>query len=475
MLNWFRTTRSRLVLLQLGILASAAAFTAVAIFELVTVPARYQEDQVLFDQWSAVANALDLQNGKVVYPPGQLPAASLGTQQPVEIDVFTTTSGLLVQTERQSLSPNYLGDLAGRVLRGAAQLGPLDVRDASGAGRRVYAAAQPLGDGPSRPQAAVIVSVATADLDTLIQRLLWALLAGSLLVIAIGGALAWALVGRTLRPVRAMAAAARAIGDQDLHSRVTVSAPADEVGELKATFNEMLDRLERSFTTLRRFTADASHELRTPLTLMRTDVDFALTRERSPDEYQRVLGRLQRELEHLGHVSEQLLLLAQADAGSLTPMRVEVDVADLVEEVGARWRRFADERAIRLQVVAPESGTMNADPNLVGQVLDNLLDNALRHGPRPGRVQLLTEQLDGEWRFDVTDEGGGVPAELRDRIFERFTRADPARNRRTGGAGLGLSLSAAIARAHGGNLELIQGAPGSGATFRLRIPAAQAE
>jgi heavy metal sensor kinase len=474
MLNPFRTTRSRLVLLQVGILTSSAALTATAIFELVTVPARYQEDQVLFDQWSAVANALDVQNGKVVYPPGQLPAASLDTQQPLEVDVFTT-SGLLVQTERQSLSPTYLGEVAASVLRNTGQLGPLDARDASGAGRRVYAAAQPLGDGPSRLQAVVIVSVATADLDTLVQRLSWALVAGSLLVIAIGGALAWALVGRTLRPVRAMAAAARAIGDQDLQSRVTVAAPADEVGELKATFNDMLDRLELSFATLRRFTADASHELRTPLTLMRTDVDFALTRERSPDEYRRVLGRLQRELEHLGHVAEQLLLLAQADAGRLRPMRAEVDVADLVEEVGARWRRFAEERAISLEVVSPESGTMKADPNLVGQVLDNLLDNALRHGPRPGHVRLRAEQLDGEWRFDVRDEGPGVPAELSDRIFERFTRGDPSRNRRSGGAGLGLSLSAAIARAHGGTLEVIQDEAGGGATFRLRIPAVEAQ
>jgi heavy metal sensor kinase len=473
MLGRFGTTRSRLVLLQVGILASSAAFTAIAIFELVTLPARYQEDQVLFDQWSAVANALDIQNGKVVYPPAHLPAASLDTQQPVEVDVFTA-SGLLVQTERQSLSPTYLGEIAGRVLHSSGQLGPLDVRDASGASRRVYAAAQPLGDNPNRREAAVIVSVATTDLDTLVQRLSWTLVAGSLLVIAIGGALAWALVGRTLRPVRAIAAAARAIGDQDLKSRVTVAAPADEVGELKSTFNDMLDRLERSFETLRRFTADASHELRTPLTLMRTDVDFALTRERSPEEYRKVLGRLQRELEHLGHVTELLLLLAQADAGSLTPIREEVDVADLVEEVGARWRRFADERAITLEVVSPESGTMHADPILVGQVFDNLLDNALRYGPQPGRVRLSAEHLDGEWRFDVSDEGPGVPAELRDRIFERFTRADPSRSRRSGGAGLGLSLSAAIARAHGGTLQLIQGEAGGGATFRLRIPAVEA-
>ena len=470
MLGSLRTTRSRLVLLQVGILATAAVLASIALFDLVTVPARNQEDQVLFDQWSAVANALDLKDGKVVYPPGQLPATSTTSQEPVEIDVFTQ-GGLLVQTQRQSLGPSYLSGLADRVLSGGGGVGPVDVRDPSGVGRRLYVAAQPLGDGAQRLQAAVIVSVGTAELDALRQRLFWTLPVGSLLVVLIGGTLAWALVGRALRPVRAIASAARAIGDKDLQSRVTVPAPPDEVGELKATFNEMLDRLERSFGSLQRFTADASHELRTPLALMRTEVEFALSRERGNQEYRRVLDGLQRELRHLGQVTEQLLLLAQADAGNLVPSPEEIDVADMVEETGARWRRAAQERDIELEVAPPTSGTMTADPDLVRRILDNLLDNAVRHSPEHGRVQLRAHQLEGEWHLEVRDEGPGVGPEIGDRIFERFARADPARSRRSGGAGLGLALSAAVARAHGGDLTLVENGPPPGSTFRLRIPA----
>jgi HAMP domain-containing protein len=264
-----RTTRGRLVLLQVLALAIASAVTATAVFELVTVPLRNQEDQALFDQWSAVAGALDLRDGHVVYPPGRLPATSPDTGQPVETDVFTA-SGLLVQTQAQSLSPAYLGQLAATVRRSGGSVGPLEVRDTSGGARRLYAAAQPLGDQPNQQRTALIVSLSSADLEALTRRLLATLLLGCLLVVGIGGGLAWVLVARTLRPVGAIAAAAREVGDQELHRRVTVPAPDDEVGELKATFNDMLDRLQRSFESLRRFTADAAHELRSPLTLMRT-------------------------------------------------------------------------------------------------------------------------------------------------------------------------------------------------------------
>ncbi|MBJ7603818.1 MAG: HAMP domain-containing protein [Candidatus Dormibacteraeota bacterium] len=457
-------------MVQVGILTIATAVTAIAIFELVTIPSSNQADQALYDQWSAVANGLDLQGGRVVYPPGRLPQTSPITQEPIEIDVFTE-SGLLVQTEKQSLSPAYLSQQAATVLHSGGRVGPLQTRDASRAGRRVYAAAQPLGDPPNQQQAAVIVSLSTADLDALRQRLLGSLLLGSGLVIVSGGVLAWLLVGRTLRPVRAIAAAARDIGDQELDRRVTVPAPPDEVGELKATFNEMLARLEKSFKSLRQFTADASHELRSPLTLMRTEVDVALTRQRTPLEYQRVLGRVQREIEHLGRVADQMLLLAQADAGQLLPQRVALDVPDLTEEVAARWRRTALERGIELRVDAPEAGIVLADPDLVRRVLDNLLDNALRHSPETGQVNLSAARQGQEWWFEVSDEGAGVPIGIRESVFERFTRADSARGRRSGGAGLGLALSAAVARAHGGTLELLDDPAEMGATFRLRLAA----
>jgi signal transduction histidine kinase len=416
-----RSTRARLVLLQMGILAVAVVVAAAAVFELVTVPARNQVDQALFDQWSAVGNALDLRDGQVVYPPGQLPATAAGTGQPVEIDVFTR-SGLLIQTQAQSLSPTYLGEMAGRVLGGAAA-GPIDVRDAAGRPRRLYAAVQPVGD----QRAALIVSMSSADLETLTRRLLGTLLAGGVLLVAIGGGLAWALV------------------------------------------SNLLGRVERSFETQRQFTADASHELRAPLTLMRTEVEVALARDRPAAEYVAALDRVHGELDHLGRVVDHLLLLARADAGRLVPQPVTVDVADFVEESAARWRGPALARGVSIEVDAPASGTLAADPHLLRGVVDNLLDNAVRHSPPGGRIDVSACRHGGLWLFDVADHGPGVPRAQRARIFERFTRLDPARSRGAGGAGLGLALSAAVARAHGGTLELVE-TGGPGARFRLRLP-----
>jgi signal transduction histidine kinase len=416
-----RSTRARLVLLQMGILAVAAAIAAIAVFELVTGPARNQVDQALFDQWSAVGNALDLRDGQVVYPPGRLPDTAAGTGQPIEIDVYTR-SGLLIQTPAQSLSPAYLSQVADRVL-GGASVGPIDVRDAAGGPRRLYAAVQPVGD----QRAALIVSTSSADLETLTQRLLATLVGGGVLLVAIGGGLAWALV------------------------------------------SNLLGRVERSFETLRRFTADASHELRAPLTLMRTEVEVALTRERPAAEYVATLDRVHGELDHLGRVVDHLLLLAQADAGRLVPQPVVVDVADFVEESAARWRGPAAARGVTIAVDAPASGTLAADPHLLRRVLDNLLDNAVRHSPPGGRIDVSACRHDGQWLFDVADRGPGVPPAQRDRIFQRFTRVDPARSRGAGGAGLGLALSAAVARAHGGTLDLLE-TDGPGARFRLRLP-----
>jgi signal transduction histidine kinase len=137
--------------------------------------------------------------------------------------------------------------------------------------------------------------------------------------------------------------------------------------------------------------------------------------------------------------------------------------------VAVRWRRAADERGVELVVEAPASGTLEAGPHLLRRVLDNLLDNAVRHSPDVGRVVLAARRDGGGWLFEVADQGTGVSPELRGRIFERFARADPARSRSSGGAGLGLALSAAVARSHGGSLELLDdGRPG--ATFRLRLP-----
>jgi len=290
-------------------------------------------------------------------------------------------------------------------------------------------------------------------------------------VVLVAAALGHWLAGRALAPVGVMAATARDLTEHDLHRRIELHLPpGDELGELGATFNAMLDRLETAFAGLQRFTADAAHELRAPLALMRAQVDVVLRRDRTPDEYRASHRALLEEIERLSRLADQLLLLARADAGALQPTTETVDLPELLEGIVERWRPAAVAREVRLESDLPLEGEVRADPGLLRRLFDNLLDNALRHTPPRGTVLLSAVADDGVWRIAVDDTGPGVAPELRGHLFERFARGDPARGRETGGAGLGLSLSAAIADVHGGSIAVEEARSGHGARFVVMLP-----
>jgi heavy metal sensor kinase len=289
------------------------------------------------------------------------------------------------------------------------------------------------------------------------------------LVVVTATALAYRQTGRALEPVRSIASMARSISEHDLHRRVDIRVPPDELGELVATFNAMLARLDDSFEGLRRFTADASHELRTPLALMRTELDGALARKREPGEYRRVLLEIQQEVDRMSRMVDRLLMLARFDAGALHPAFTSVDVADMLYESAARWRPEAQRKSVQIEVEAPETGITNGDPDLLRRVLDNLLDNAVRHTPPGGQIRVAAKPAGEGWQVDIHDGGPGVPAEARPLLFQRFARLDSPRDRASGGAGLGLALSQAIAEAHGGSLILVENGS-TGALFRLSLP-----
>jgi signal transduction histidine kinase len=235
----------------------------------------------------------------------------------------------------------------------------------------------------------------------------------------------------------------------------------------------MLERLEATFGSLQRFTADASHELRAPLSVMRSQVEVALNRQREPADYERVLRSVLDQVQHLTRISDQLLLIARADAGELHPKPEPIDVVDFIHEMALPWQAAAESRRLEFAVEVPDSGELQADPALTRRAIDNLLDNAFHYAPELSTVRLAVRQEDSDWVFEVSDEGPGIPPDQRERIFERFARADSARTRSGGGAGLGLALSAAIATAQGGSLELVD-RPAPGATFRLRLRAGSA-
>jgi len=456
-------TRGRLGLLAVAAFAVALVIADGAVLASVAVTQSQESDAVLVAQAHVIASNLQDTNGQLTLGGADLPGE---TESGIAVDAAVISANTVVaKTPNQPLANSTLLSLAAQALRTG---GPVwaDVVDSRNVPRRVYAVPLSTGSGPTD---AIVVSRSVGEMLAAQRRTFLILFVVSAALLLIGGALSYWLAGRALRPVRTIAGLARSISEHDLHRRVEVKVPPDELGELVDTFNTMLARLEAGFISMGRFTADASHELRAPLALMRLQLEGALSRSRSRDDYKQTLVSLQVEVEHLSRLADQLLILARADAGALLPAKEPVDVADFLHETAARWEGIAVEHRTRLAVSAPNSGRMDADPALLRRVLDNLIENAFRHTAEGTEVVLRGFASDGGWNLEVADKGPGVAPEDRARLFTRFARTDSARSPENGGAGLGLALSAAIARAHGGTLELVPSG-GSGAQFTLHIP-----
>jgi heavy metal sensor kinase len=457
------STRGRLVAFSVAILAAALLVADGGVLVSLAAGERSQSDSVLVAQARTIAASIDETNGQLSFGSIDLPGETEGG---IAVDAaIVGPSGAMAQTPGQPLSTAALLDLAQRARGGA---GPVwaDLSTDRGIPRRVYAV--PL-QASGSPAPVLVVSRSVAEMQSTLQRTMLLLSLLSVTVVVTGGLLAYWLAGRALRPVRRIAGLARSLSERDLHRRVDVKVPPDELGELVDTLNAMLARLDAGFETLRRFTADASHELRAPLALIRVELEGSLSRPRSRDEYRRSQETLLVEVEHLSRLADQLLLLARADAGGLVPAPEAVDVVDFLHETAARWEAAAEQLGVHVEVSAPGTGSVAADPALLRRLVDNLVDNAIRHTATGSVVLLTARPADGGWHLEVADHGPGIPAGYRDRLFTRFSRADDARTRDGGGAGLGLALSAAIATAHGGRLTL-RSDDGPGATFRLYLP-----
>jgi heavy metal sensor kinase len=457
-------TRVRLTLAFAAVLAVAIVVADVALYLALSRTETAAAAEVLVSQADTIASGIEESNGQVRFGAGDLPTE---TQQGVAVEAaLVAPDGSISQSPGQALSDATLTGIATTARSKTRPSSPFSVLDSRGVPRLVYALPLQAGQGAT---AVLIVSRSISELQAALNQTILFLAVLSVLVVLAGTLLAHRLAGRILEPVRRIASTARSLSQHELNRRVEVDVPPDELGELVETFNGMLARLEASFESLRRFTADASHELRSPLALMRSELEGTLERARTPEEYQQVLRGLEAEVEHMTRMVDQLLMLARADAGALRPAETNLDVADFLHETAARWRPVAETRHVRMDVDAPDSGSVWADPDLLRRVMDNLIDNATRHTPEGTAVQLTGAPTAGGWNIDVHDHGPGVPAAARSLLFERFARADGARGRDTAGAGLGLALSRAIAESHGGSLQLLD-QNGSGATFRVFLP-----
>jgi signal transduction histidine kinase len=457
------TTRGRLTLAAAGILAAGLLMADVGTYFALTFVQSNEADAQLRAQVGRVASRLEVTQGRATFTGNALPQE---TPDGIAVDLAVVgPGGVLAATAAQPFSTGTLEDLARPALRSGQPIW-LETT-AAGEARRVYVT--PLKPSPNQ-SVVLVASTSLAEFRASTVRAMTLVAALSVLILAIGTGLVYWLLSRALRPVRRIARLADSLSERDLNRRVEVRAPDDELGELVVTFNRMLGRLENSFDTLRGFTADASHELRSPLALMRTELEVSLSKPAPPEEYRRVLQLLQSEVQHMTGVVERLLLLARTDAGQLKPRPERLDVADFLHDTFARWLTRASQQGVELRVEAPDSGGLEADLDLTRRILDNLVDNALRHSPRGGTVRLGAWPEGGGWVLEVADQGPGVPPEQAGRIFNRFARGDHARTPDAeGGTGLGLPLSAAFARVQGGHVKLAS-RPGSGAVFQLWLP-----
>jgi signal transduction histidine kinase len=305
----------------------------------------------------------------------------------------------------------------------------------------------------------VLYAAPLAAVDAAQDTVMFYLSFGVPLLILVVGAATYFFAGRALRPVEAIRAQVASMSEKDLAERVPVPVARDEVGRLAETMNGMIARLESAQKVQRRFVADASHELRSPLATIGAGLE--LLQDSDPGTVRTLRG----ETERLGRLVDDLLLLARADERGLQPRRDEVDLDELVE--AERARPYED--GVRTEV-RTEPVRVVGDRGQLVRVLRNLVDNAHRHA---GAQVVVTLGRDGDQAaLDVADDGPGVPADDRSRIFERFVRLDDARARADGGSGLGLAIVAEVVAAHDGKVWVEEN-PGGGALFRVRLPAAE--
>ena len=295
-------------------------------------------------------------------------------------------------------------------------------------------------------------------------------LVAPLLLIAASAGGYW-ISKRALAPVDEISQAAQRISIENLTERLQVPDTGDQLQRLSETLNDMLSRLESSVRRITQFTADASHELRAPISLIRTTAEIAvMKRDRPGQEYLEALDDILEESERTSQVVDSLMLLARTDSGKEALDIAPIDARAVVRGAAEQGERLAANQGVTFHLDSTEDALpIQADAEALRRALLILMDNAAKYTPRGGSVHVRVERQNGFAVASVTDTGIGIDPEDLDHVFDRFWRADKARSRQQGGAGLGLSIAKWIIDVHGGGIS-VQSEPGKGSQFTVRLP-----
>jgi len=479
--------RARLALWYAGVFAVSLGAVSVALYGVVARRSLASGDAALYEAATAVATAIEIEAEDKRSP---MDVATRVVREfrfrDLQVAVYDPTTSTLVPGEAPAEGEEVGVDSIARVI--ASQAFRLEAP-----GFRSFLAAaslsQPtyvnLGSGefdvraialPHRIARRTIIVGAVHRLHShrrLLAGVRLALGLGIPLLLVLSTLGGYLVARKSLQPVAVMTDRAAQISATTLHERLPVANPNDELGRLARVFNDLLARLGAAFEQQRQFIADASHELRTPVAIVSGEAELALSRDdRSPDELRTALRTIREEMLALQRIVEDLFLLARAHAGERLLSPSEMYLGELCAESVRSIRTLAARKEITVRYDGSDELPMRGDEDLLRRVLRNLLDNAIKYTPVGGSVNVTANAENGRYVLEVADTGLGVPAEARARVFDRFYRAQRAREagELASGAGLGLAIAQWIVHAHAGNVALIK-SDATGSVFRVTLPA----
>jgi len=334
----------------------------------------------------------------------------------------------------------------------------------------VRVAVVPLSKNYNNPFGFAVVAESLNVIEGGLRRLRRDFFAGVPLILLVASLGGYFLARKSLAPIALMNAQTQRITAENLSSRLDVTNPRDELGQLATTINALLARLDATFSEQQRFIADASHELRTPLAVLRGETEVALEQNRDAEDYKESLALIKDEAERLTRIVENLFILARQPVNQHSMMKEPLRLNEVVSECVRSAQVLAAQRDLRLHLNGPLSEVnFNGDDELLKRMLLNLLDNAVKYTAPGGDVSVALSTQNGSARIVVTDSGIGIPSADQPRIFDRFYRVDKARSRALGGAGLGLSIAKWIVEAHGGTIS-VESMPNQGSEFIVELP-----
>jgi len=303
-----------------------------------------------------------------------------------------------------------------------------------------------------------------------VRRLVGILLLLAPITVMIAVAVVYQVTSIALVPLSSMLRRAEQITAQRLNERLPVDDPGGDLGHAALVFNELLQRLEDSFSQLKRFTSDASHELRTPLASLRSIGEVSLQSDRSTEEYREVIASMLEEVRRLTHLVDRLLAIARADSGEISLQLSSFSCFYLAQEVADLVEILAEDKQQTIRVSGNREIAVRADRGILRQAILNLVANAIKFSPEGSEILIAVRQLSGDLaEIAISDRGPGITAAEQARIFDRFYRTDEGRSRKNGGAGLGLSIAKWAIEVHAGSIGVLP-RPDGGNCFYVRLP-----